>query len=278
MVLGLSLLHPTGGAAAESLPFRPDFSTPEATALTYCRAQNLEDGRVELVRSCFEDNGITLPASMLERFSVMCRVAESKILHVPPKAEQDPFNPEPFENGDASLVMEQWDPAAPEKGIFKQWLVLRNLDGAWKIIYWGDAYDADNPPDDIMVCTKQRWWGLPEFASPANVVCSFALELEENYPERLPRFMAAGVSVPADLNTDWMSAEVAAIRPESLSGNATAAAPLPEEAEVDLDVYGSLPGGDLGESRYRFFVRRTGDEWRIARIEYLGPQTGGTGK
>ncbi len=270
----LALLLAGAARAAEFQPFLPDYSTPEATALSYCRAQNLESGRVELVRSCFADNGTTLPASMLERLRAMCRVTQVVALSVPLQEDQDPLHPEPFENGDVSLDMEQWDPAVPEQGILKRWLVLRNLGGDWKIIYWGEANDADNPPDDIPICTGQRWWGLPVLASPVNVVCNFALETTY-HPEWLPRFMAPEAVVPEKLR--WDDAEVAVVRPEHLVRNVTATETLPEDAEVDLDVFGSLPGGDSGECRYRFSVHRTGDEWRIKRIERLGPLPAGPG-
>ena len=88
--------------------------------------------------------------------------------------------------------------------------------------------------------------------------------------------MVKGGVVPDTLY--WDEAEVSAVRPEGLAGNATAEGTLPEEAEVDLDADVYVPDEHLSKARYRFFLHRIGGEWRIARIEYLGPQPGGTGK
>lgn len=227
-----------------------------------------------MVRRFFGD-GRSLPEGALEQARGECRI--ESVLVLPPAAgeEQDPYARKPLSAGDASLVLEQWDPQSQAGCIERHRLVLRKLEGEWKIVSWEDVSLPCGQPDDIMICMEQRWWGLPELASPVNVVCNFALETTY-HPEWLPRFMAPGVEAPKNLH--WDEAEVAAVRLAVLAGNASAAGTLPEEAEVDLDVDVYVPSEGMADSRYRFTVRRLGDEWRIARIEYLGRRPDPTGE
>lgn len=262
----------TENLVADGQPWKPDYSTPERTVLTYCLAQNLPEGRREIMARAFQ-HGDAFPDTMFRQGRAMCRVVAVE----PVFSENDPAVVLPDQ---AAVKLEEWDPVKgeAEANIFRRWFWLSRQEGEWIITAWSVAYDPDNPPDDVLVCRDQRWWGLPELSSPVAVVCNFLYDLSVTGYERLDGYFTADASRPEVLWT--IDADIVSVQPAILAGNATALdLSAPDVAEV---VVVGLGRGD--ESPYwnlhRFTVRRFGDEWRIARIEYLGrrPDPAGEGK
>jgi hypothetical protein len=265
------LFLPMGGSAADGPPWKPDYTSPERTVLTYCLARNLPEGGRKIMERAFQD-GAKTPGYNFWQVRTMCRVQEVRpVYEWPGRTTVLPDQ--------AEVILEEWDPLQgdAEENIGRTWYLMRKVGEEWKIASTGAVYPSDYPPDDEFICRDLPWWGRPVLSGPDVVVCNYALELNYGNATSAAKLLAPGAVVPDDAMSGLFSADIAAVRPESLAVNSTSAGPMPEDAEVDLDVDIFASQG-LDAFRYRFFVHRTGDEWRIARIEYLGPLPTGEGK
>jgi len=261
----------TGKSPADGPPWKPDYSSPERTVLTYCFARCLPEGGRAIMERAFQD-GMEVTGSLFWQACTMCRVSEVGPIYEWPESKK-------AIPGQANVVLEAWDPKADEAERYtsRTWFKLVQAGGEWKIVDWATMSDSEYPPDDEFICRDLPWWGRPVLSGPDVVVCNYALELNYGNATSAAKLLAPGAAVPDDAMSGLFSADIAAVRPESAAMNGTSAGSMPEDAEVDLDV-GIFVSQGLDAFRYRFFVHRTGGEWRIARIEYLGPRPAGEGK
>lgn len=265
LLLALCLLLAGAAGAADGPAWKPDYSSPERTVLTYCLARCLPEGGREIMERAFHDRA-EVTGHLFWQACAMCRASEvGPVYEWPEHKKAIP--------GQVQVVLEAWDPKTDEAERFtsRTWFKLVQAEGEWKIVDWATLSDSEYPPDDLFICQDQPWWGRPVLSGPDVVVCAYTLEMSYGNAARASMLMAPGAAAPDDGLSMLFSADVVAVRPESLAMNGAPAGPMPEDAEVDLDVADLDPSQGAVVSRYRFFLRRTGDGWRIARIEHLGP-------
>ncbi|MEW5774475.1 MAG: hypothetical protein AB1916_13220 [Thermodesulfobacteriota bacterium] len=265
----IALFLSTGKSPADGPPWKPDYSSPERTVLTYCLARCLPEGGREIMERAFHDRA-EVTGHLFWQACSMCRVSEvGPVYEWPEHKKAIP--------GQVQVVLEAWDPKADEAERFtsRTWFKLVQAGEEWKIVDWATMSESEYPPDDVYVCQDRPWLGRPVLSGPDVVVCAYALEQSHGNAARASMLMAPGAAAPDDGLSGLYSADIAAVRPESLAVNGASVGVMPEDAEVDLDV-GVLDTSQGQDAfRYRFLLRRTGDEWKIARIEYLGPRPDG---
>ncbi len=142
LVLTLASFNPMAAEGADGPPWKPDYSSPTATVLTLCMAQNLPEGRKEIMARAYF-SGHLLPEEWFTQNRAMCRVVKSE-----PLAEEDPRAGLP---GEQLVVLEEWDPGKGdmETNIYRRWFALRQVGEEWKITEWGDVNSEEDPSDAV---------------------------------------------------------------------------------------------------------------------------------